>query len=91
MTGKYTPGPWIASGSTIWKTDADGNEDEIADAWDHGRGEEQTQANAHLIAAAPDLLEAAISLVANLEEGDFISITRIDAMNTAIAKAEGRA
>jgi len=45
------------------------------------------RANARLIAAAPDLLEALTALTANLDEGDFISTTRIDAAKAAIAKA----
>ena len=44
---------------------------------------------ARLIAAAPELLEALRSLVANLDEGDFISTTRIDAARAAIARATG--
>ena len=56
MGKKWTPGPWHASdAASIWNSD---RTDEIADAWDHGRGARATQANAHLIAAAPDLYEA---------------------------------
>jgi hypothetical protein len=51
----------------------------------------QNEANARLIASAPDLLEALESLVANLAEGDFISETRIDAARAAIRKATGEA
>jgi hypothetical protein len=51
----------------------------------------QNEANARLIASAPDLLEALQSLVANLAEGDFISETRIDAARAAITKATGEA
>jgi hypothetical protein len=48
---------------------------------------EDREANARLIAAAPDLLAALEALTANLDEGDFISLTRIDAAKAAIAKA----
>lgn len=44
-----------------------------------------------LLCAAPDLLAALQSLVANLAEGDFISETRIDAARAAIARATGEA
>lgn len=37
----------------------------------------------------PDLLAALESLLANLTEGDFISLTRIDVARAAIAKANG--
>ena len=49
------------------------------------------EANARLIAAAPELLQALDALVANLSEGDFISESRIDAARAAIAKATGAA
>jgi hypothetical protein len=50
---------------------------------------EEAIANARLIAAAPDLMAALERLVANLDEGDFISTTRIDDARAAIAKAKG--
>ena len=50
---------------------------------------DRAAANAHLIAASPDLYEALEALVLNLEEGDFISTTRIDAAIAALAKARG--
>ena len=56
MTTKYTPGPWhIANGVQIRS-----NRDQIAKIWMMRGGE--GRANARLIAAAPDLLEALIEL-----------------------------
>ena len=66
MTTKHTPGPWIADGSNIKLT---GKETRIvANVSDPHRPTQQTDvniANANLIAAAPDLLEA-------LEDAEFI-------------------
>ena len=60
MTERWTPGPWFVRGFHIWqelhrdKT----SRGRIADATLVWRGSEETDANAHLIAAAPDLYEA---------------------------------
>lgn len=70
---------------------------DMALCMEHGK----TKANAHLIAAAPDLLEAAKQVVWKLgHNGDPnynpgpVSITRLDAtvrmLEKAIAKAEGK-
>lgn len=53
------------------------------------RNNDEVASNTHLIAAAPELLEALERIVANLDEGDFISTTRIDEGKAAIAKARG--
>lgn len=62
--GKHTPGPWeVFKAGTFWGVDAgrksiviwgDANEETGV----QGQTVEQSQANAYLIAAAPDLLEA---------------------------------
>ena len=88
MGAKHTPGPrktaatddsLIVAGRT-----------KIASTYEV-EGDVWGEANARLIASAPDLLEALQSLVANLAEGDFISETRIDAARAAIARATGEA
>lgn len=99
----HTPGPWAVAGSTIYALNENGVsrfQAQISAGFltypAKGRGakerttEEEVAANARLIVAAPDLLEACKSLVANLTEGDFISTTRIEAAEAAIRKAEGR-
>lgn len=95
----HTPGPWrvlstretrvggpriTAEGSTPFRSVA------IADVWGN---EDETLANARLIAAAPELLEAIKLCVATLD-GNFGPNHRnapaIDAAVAVIAKAEGR-
>jgi hypothetical protein len=86
----HTPGPWEKD--DVW---IQSKGDTIAEVWDNS--------NAHLIAAAPDLLEALKSL-ANEATG-FLAMAdptahgqtnlkcldrRIEAARAAIAKAEGR-
>jgi hypothetical protein len=62
MPSKHTPGPWVA--------ELQGNDWKVSHEWEGGlafvaeqpirsqRNPEKTEANARLIAAAPDLLEA---------------------------------
>ncbi len=67
MTTNHTPGPWKkARNSSFWEVvtpfqdqlidEADEFSPSVAYAW--GSTEEEAEANASLIAAAPDLLEA---------------------------------
>ena len=55
---KHAPAPWTAhfTGDALWEIYADGSEIKHADVF--GCNQEMDEANAHLIAAAPDLLEA---------------------------------
>lgn len=98
----HTPGPWAVEPDTgtIWGpapcADTRGWGFKVADAhlprsrYDkHIATDGARNANARLIAAAPELLTALTGLLANLTEGDFISETRIDAARAAIAKATG--
>ena len=96
---KYTPGPWeIASPTRVWSTHADGGavciaaepecnyssdfqEVKIASKRFH-----EACANARLIAAAPDLLEALKAVVRVADRKTF----EFDAARAAIARAEGR-
>ena len=86
MSKQHTPGPWLEPREINGK----GMGWRAGPAWlGSDSCSEETKANAYLIAAAPDLLEALQRLVANLDEGDFISTTRIDEARAAIAKATG--
>lgn len=103
-SAKHTPGPWIIfadQGSAVAVLPAM-RPGEVCSF--EGSGLPNKEANARLIAAAPDLYEAARALVeaedALLAElraaGEMPDLTEkpwslVDALRTAIAKAEGRA
>lgn len=70
---EYTPGPWgLFDGTDIWPINADGGgyiarlrfRGEAVETATGDREFPETEANARLIAAAPDLLEAAKAFVA---------------------------
>ena len=54
IESKHTPGPWIVDTDYIIQAGGTSNENTIAIVGD----QEEWKANAHLIASAPDLLEA---------------------------------
>ena len=58
--GKHTPGPWHVAGVSV--TSADGLH--VCDVNGYGATDETKRANAALIAAAPDMLEALRGLLA---------------------------
>jgi hypothetical protein len=63
MNNKHTPGPWIAHETAV----VDSIERPLAETYkDMPRHLDEALANAHLIAAAPELLEALESLVQTL-------------------------
>jgi hypothetical protein len=93
-TVAHTPGPWESSWQFIVAPDPNGIQPdiyiaEIVETDDEGRAAapEQQRANAHLIAAAPELLEAAEEVIANWETGDLAQAVR--ALDAAIASAKG--
>lgn len=94
MGTKHTPGPWVvvrAGNSTLIRSDSQRGyfaKIEGACAGAHGA---EGEANARLIAAAPDLLEALKKALPLLEEHiRGRSVTEaIEAAEAAIAKAEG--
>jgi len=91
MKAKHTPGPWIAVG--LWVEHSD---DRVADicncntnamSQEHlGRSNKEMAANARLIAAAPEMLEALQELVGWVTTAPQ---KYVDAANAAIAKATG--
>ncbi|KJJ61529.1 hypothetical protein RT21_20025 [Pseudomonas sp. 10B238] len=100
MSNGHTPGPWIVDGSDISPANDVGlgicaiSPVDLGGAkvWHHGV---ETYANAHLIAAAPELLEALTEL-ADLVEAIISGEYAPDSFTTqparaAIAKARGTA
>ena len=98
MNAQHTPGPWNTEGPKDWNTSGrtiivlnpERFPTAFVPAWDAPKpGEEyaaeEARANARLVAAAPDLLEALRHLVMS-NKPEFIK-----AGIEAIAKAEGRA
>lgn len=99
MSAKHTPGPWFISGSMTKYIEARigcGFLQEVASVGptvaDGGYGDVQ-QANARLIAAAPELLEALRGMIAvwqstcNAYGWDASHMSQHDAALAAIAKA----
>ncbi|HET9280354.1 MAG TPA: hypothetical protein VFR24_00130 [Candidatus Angelobacter sp.] len=100
---EHTPGPWVSNWSTRtnnelkrgWFVESELPSDSdtygvIAELPD---GRENTEANARLIAAAPELLAEAKELLRNarFEDGQGIILTQdAEALEAAIAKAEGK-
>lgn len=98
MSTKHTPGPWFVDeespldvrtngvGKLMWICDA-------PDGYDTSNieGMKQREANARLIAAAPDLLEALEVVLCELEAQDIHAPARIAFAKAAIAKATGGA
>lgn len=83
----HTPGPWYAIGSVVFK-DVKDRRFEIADTRDWSG---ETEANAALITAAPEMLEA-LKLAQNLLDRIAIMPTDIvilASIEHAIAKAQG--
>jgi hypothetical protein len=92
MSTKHTPGPWAAAptdgGFAVYEDDGEGNGDHIQCIPGHPRGE----ANARLIAAAPELLSALRDMVQREAYlyPDSESNVILDAARAAIAKATGQ-
>lgn len=93
---KYTAGPWEASEgypSDIWHVDMPSRKYSVVvsraeEDWD--MAVKEVQANAHLIAAAPELLDALETLLLSTERDDInFRVRAMEAAREAIAKAEG--
>lgn len=93
MTTKHTRGPWhtnkpIESNGYVWVDPIDGVCGEIATAWPTTTDGE-AEANARLIAAAPELLEALIELNSVSARGFLYDDPARIKARAAIAKATG--
>lgn len=98
MKAQHTPGPWKAAdlGDSIWIEGPNFKDNVICDMV--GREERgvltsEDVANAHLIAAAPELLEALEELLKLYTETDFdvcgLDLPFVDKANALIAKTKG--
>lgn len=98
MSNKHTPGPWHADGLEIWATKAvrfnltTVGTPMIAAVCAHAdmEGGFPANANARLIAAAPELLEALQNMLGLTEASDYMAFGEIEQQaRAAIAKALG--
>lgn len=89
MNARHTPGPWAiniqewVSGEKNYYVEDEGSDNSICKVFQKPL-ERETSANAKLIAAAPDLLEALLDCVSDYPN---ISQATIDFAKKAIAKA----
>jgi hypothetical protein len=96
VDAKPTPGPWIACGG--WVEHPDEHTADICNCYPEvmgqeylGRSYETICANAKLIAAAPEMLEALKMFEREWDDGNLrVSAGLAEAITKAIAKAEGR-
>jgi hypothetical protein len=97
---KHTPGPWSSRGRAIrgpHPKDPAGRARIVAKAiWDNGTYVDEAEANARLIAAAPELLEALEDLVClaeramrESESGEWMVDEELRDARDAIEKARG--
>lgn len=107
---KHTPGPWqqfddggrIIDKHTygpeyadvVWGPNGPGR-GPVADCSPHGRADEESIANARLIAVAPDLLAVCEATLDYWQSTDFADcdpgcVCIVDQMRTAVAKAYGQ-
>lgn len=101
MNSKHTPGPWMAEevktsiGRAFRINDKPGQDfDNVATiydshTWDNKKGPVQHEANARLIASAPELLVALEELLAAAEEDGGELNDPIEKAKAAISKAKG--
>ena len=95
-TVNHTPGPWSYGGSVeqVWGGVIESCGYHVASA--HGKNDDECKANAHLIAAAPEMLEALKAAIANSDAniGPYGRTSEAqavyDQVSDAIDKAEGR-
>ena len=100
MSAKHTPGPWMKAerlNGPWWHISSShsvGGRQAVACV--HGESKrgatayaEMFEANARLIAAAPELLESLVGLVGCIDHGSENPTEKLDAARAAIAKAIG--
>lgn len=88
IASAHTAGPWLNSGLDI--VGSDNNTTVVASVNGTFSNENEIEANALLIAAAPDLLEALKMIVENTEKDGYVNAGLLDEAIAAIAKAQGK-
>jgi hypothetical protein len=88
-TNKHTPGPWVVRGADTYRWQIEHGEVKTATVvaritTPRKGGAEASDANAHLIAAAPDMLEALEAAIGYIPDADLAERAR-----AAIRKARG--
>jgi hypothetical protein len=92
MNTEHTPGPWIKNGRDIAKEDGG----IIVTAWYYGNKgtvtKEEANANAELIAAAPEMIDALITILKEWEYGTYSPEFFLETVNpkSIIEKATGK-
>lgn len=87
---KWAPGPWVADGFFVSSNSGGAVAHDIVSACGTvGRPDSETEANAQLIAAAPDLYEALADLVHQVDRPRAPSWLSLDDAFAALDKARG--
>lgn len=86
---KHTPGPWHSTGRYVGSGHAKMNICECSDNSGCWSNAPEAVANARLIAAAPELLEAAMAFIAPFDGIEVVQDSDIAKARAAIAKATG--
>jgi hypothetical protein len=101
VSAKHTPGPWVIRTAATYRSQIEtvggkGKPDVVARITTPRGGAEASDANAHLIAAAPDMLSALLLvdrvrllLTPDDAEEDRWVREALDALDAAIKKARG--
>lgn len=84
MTAKHTPGPWTADDNGDIYAKRNGADEQIAEAFalydpaypEHAEWGDEAKANARLIAAAPDLLDALAHLTAEIRSLGLLDVKK---------------
>ena len=90
MSNEYTPGPWRAKHykhSNLWSIIQESVL--VAEIYDSTRTPQERAANAKLIAASPDLLEACKRVLRESQDGYRVTSGAEADLYAAILKAEG--
>jgi len=86
---KHTPGPWSQYSDTLFYTINGSDNESVAEVRTMYRTKLEAMANARLIAAAPELLEALNAVIATAESVDLDRVKALALAKSVIAKVTG--